>query len=207
MEDDDGSKGDNDQVILPWIGCVQAHRNTYGLITNAFYQEDYVNLLEDAIPAERQTSLAPREEAPEEEEGDGAIAAFQGAEIDLGSLRERAEAAADGGAAAMAAEDGRAVGEPHLVNGHAKFRLADPHRGRPLEVAYVKDQRWRLLGFDSFSKREDGAVEGECTFNIIPDETTSVTAYAIYQGDPPTRREAALGRTCCITRRRCRCQK
>ena len=95
---------------------------------------------------------------------------------------------------AVAAEDGRAAGEPHLVNGHAKFLLADPRHGRPLEVAYVKDQRGRLLGFDSFSKREDGAVDGECTFNIIPDETTSVTAYAIYRGEASADKEGGGAR-------------
>jgi hypothetical protein len=93
----------------------------------------------------------------------------------------------------------------HLINAYAKFRLTEPDTGNPIEVAYIKDQRGRLLGFDSFSKRDtddknesdmhaeqnkvhDGSTmeqnkmhDGECTFHIVPDETTSVAAYAIYR--------------------------
>ena len=98
--------------------------------------------------------------------------------------------------------------EPHLINAYAKFKLNEPDTGYPIEVAYMKDQKGRLLGFDSFSKREsdaensenedkmhsgqekvhDGSTmehgkihDGECTFHIEPGETTSVTAYAIYR--------------------------
>ena len=99
--------------------------------------------------------------------------------------------------------------EPHLVNAYAKFQLTHPTNGKPIEVAYIKDQKGRLLGFDSFTKsKEDNAAsgsptddemvhnsdeekstaapvsnDGECTFHIVPGETTSITAYAIYRGD------------------------
>ena len=98
-----------------------------------------------------------------------------------------------------------ASAEPHLINALARFRLVDPDDGnRPIEVAYIKDQNGTLLGFDSFSKarqREVGKADadadasddhetaatlsskvGECTFHIVPGETTSIVAYAIYRG-------------------------
>ena len=91
--------------------------------------------------------------------------------------------------------------EPHLINAYAKFQLTDPNSGEPIEVAYIKDQKGRLLGFDSFSKNKssdnengdnensnesdekiDESNEGECTFHLVPGETTIITAYAIYRG-------------------------
>ena len=101
--------------------------------------------------------------------------------------------------------------EPHLINAYAKFQLTNPTNGQPIEVAYIKDQNGRLLGFDSFTKSkeensgstsnssdEEGmphksdeekaaappvSNDGECTFHIVPGETTSIKAYAIYRGD------------------------
>ncbi|EJK70175.1 hypothetical protein THAOC_08490 [Thalassiosira oceanica] len=48
-----------DRFMLPWIGCIQSHRNTYSLISNAFYKEDYVDPLEFSIPDERRMCFAP----------------------------------------------------------------------------------------------------------------------------------------------------
>ena len=148
-------------------------------------------------------------------EMEGYVIKFVGVEVDLENWREHVEADADeGGQEDNGGDDlgkeeepipnpASAHGEdPHLINAYAKFKLIDPRTGQPIEVAYIKDQRGRLLGFDSFSKRDgaesgsdDGlhgvdaagdekapAHDGECTFHIVPGETTSVTAYAIYRG-------------------------
>ncbi|KAL9187664.1 hypothetical protein ACHAXT_006042 [Thalassiosira profunda] len=193
-----------DQFMLPWIGCIQEHRNVYSLISNAFYQKDYIDPLEDTIPDGRRACFA----ASRHQAGYPLLKFDGGVEIDLGNWREHVEADADEANGELEEEEPTPkppIEEPHLINAYAKFRLTDPNSGRPIEVAYVKDQAGRLLGFDSFSKRDDSgggdddgthekggvggmeataaaAHEGECTFHIVPGETTSVTAYAIYRG-------------------------
>lgn len=147
-------------------------------------------------------------------EVDGYVMKFTGVEIDLGNWREHVEADADvtgngnGDGDDELFEEGPVIPtaggsaeEPHLINAYAKFSLVDPSNGQPIEVAYIKDQKGRLLGFDSFTKRaaentnEGGddddttgketsglSLDGECTFHIVPGETTSIAAYAIYRG-------------------------
>ena len=55
-EEEGGLAAKCDVLMLPWLDCIQSHRNTYTLITNSFYQEEYVDRLEDAIPPEDRIS-------------------------------------------------------------------------------------------------------------------------------------------------------
>lgn len=185
----------------PWIGCIQEHRNIYSLISNDFYQKDYVDPLEDAVIESNKRQFS--KSSAEIGESDGYVIKFNGVEVDLGNWREHVEADADvDGGDVLDEEDLpiQNVDEPHLINAYAKFQLKDPESGEPIEVAYIKDQKGRLLGFDSFSKKkssdnenvddENGkgverpneSNEGECTFHLVPGETTIITAYAIYRG-------------------------
>ncbi|KAL7511881.1 hypothetical protein ACHAXN_008832 [Cyclotella atomus] len=195
-----------DKFMIPWISCIQEHRNLYSLISNAFYQKDYVDPLEESVAENQRKAFIKAESSIGEK--DGYIVKFVGAEVDLGNWREHVEADADENGVFLEEEETRAAttntDEPHLINAYAKFRLMEPDIGNPIEVAYIKDQRGRLLGFDSFSKRDDKDDErnmhadqekmhdgstmehnkvhdGECTFHIVPEETTSVAAYAIYR--------------------------
>ncbi|KAL7528829.1 hypothetical protein ACHAXR_002660 [Thalassiosira sp. AJA248-18] len=222
-----------DKFMIPWIGCIQEHRSVYSLISNAYYQKDYVDPLEDTVPDHRR-KLFEKNKAVIGEEC-GYIMKYVGVEIDLGNWREHVEADADVDGNGNGGDDdddsfeeeeestpkaaALPVEEPHLINAYAKFKLNHPVSGEPIEVAYIKDQKGRLLGFDSFTKRDtdnddggaggsendakDGDVEGsgkdasaaaattnntasndgECTFHIVPGETTSIAAYAIYRGE------------------------
>ena len=200
-----------DQYMIPWISCIQEHRNVYSLISNAFYQKDYIDPLEDTVLDSHR--MCYNKDHSEIGEVDGYVIKFHGVEIDLGSWREHVEADADEGGQDSAVDV--PMEEPHLVNAYAKFQLTHPTNGKPIEVAYIKDQKGRLLGFDSFTKsKEDNAAsgsstddemvhnsdeeksaaapvsnDGECTFHIVPGETTSITAYAIYRGDVVKKKE------------------
>jgi hypothetical protein len=193
--------------MIPWISCIQEHRNVYSLISNAFYQKDYVDPLEESVAENQRRPFTKAESCIGEK--DGYIVKFLGAELDLGNWREHVEADADESDEVLDKEQtigSKTVEEPHLINAYAKFKLTEPDTGNPIEVAYIKDQKGRLLGFDSFSKREnphnedennmhvdqekvhDGSTmehgkvhDGECTFHIVPEETTSIAAYAIYR--------------------------
>lgn len=229
-----------DRHMIPWIGCIQRHRNTYSLISNEFYQGDYIDPLEYSIPDERRAlfnAMAGGTESKEEQienkediddndeirSGNGGyMVKFNGVKIDLESWKEHIDAETDDDDDDDATENGNVANAspagdddgPHLINASAKFRLMDPNYsktssnnydggGGRIEVAYIKDQRGRLLGFDSFnSTKKDMDVDsnnvnqgeeedasnavGECTFHIVPGETTSIVAYAIYRGKTTT---------------------
>ena len=241
-----------DKHMIPWIECIQRHRNTYSLISNEFYQGDYIDPLEYSIPEDRRMLFDAPPVGPEsdavgdnmevimsndnEDDDDGGIRSgnggyvvkFNGVEIDLESWKEHMDAETDNdddyennssssttAATTTSDDDG-----PHLINASAKFQLIDPNAKQSpredgkhyydngqIEVAYIKDQRGRLLGFDSFnSTKKDKGVDinntdnqgesdegnasnttvGECTFHIVPGETTSIVAYAIYRGTTTT---------------------
>ncbi len=241
-----------DKHMIPWIECIQRHRNTYSLISNDFYQGDYIDPLEYSIPEERRALFGAFKGIEHEEEkksleavdirnddsddgvksgNGGYVVKFNGVEIDLESWKEHIDAETD----SDEEDDNYDIGKnviartastvnindddgPHLVNASAKFQLTDPNakispnekcydsgRGQ-IEVAYIKDQQGRLLGFDSFNstKKEknvdssDGnnpgeesastntTIIGECTFHIVPGETTSIVAYAIYRDTTTT---------------------
>ncbi|KAK1749199.1 hypothetical protein QTG54_001138 [Skeletonema marinoi] len=184
-----------DKFMIPWIGCIQEHRNIYSLISNDFYQKDYVDPLEDAVLESNRQQFSKSD--AEIGESCGYVLRFNGVEVDLGNWREHVEADADVDSGEEEEQTHIPQGdEPHLINAYAKFQLTDPKSGQPIEVAYIKDQKGRLLGFDSFTKqkspdnennneddeRTDVSNEGECTFHLVPGETTIVTAYAIYRG-------------------------
>ncbi|KAL3816431.1 hypothetical protein ACHAXA_007367 [Cyclostephanos tholiformis] len=223
-EDDDNSSLAErcDKFMIPWIGCIQEHRNAYTLISNAFYRDDMIDPLESTIRDDKRVPFpitTTGKEFDVDEINDivqgYVVAKFQGVEIDLGNWKEHVDADydddADGNGKdvdAYVAPPTSGTAEPHLINAFARFRLVDPNNGRrPIEVAYIKDQNGTLLGFDSFTKakeregeggeshhRDDVAAsghhetgtlsskDGECTFHIIPGETTSIVAYAIYRG-------------------------
>ena len=83
-----------DTHMMPWIGCIQEHRNVYSLISNAFYQKDYVDPLEDSVPDGRRACFAKKRE--EVGDDDGYVVRFHGAELDLGGWREHLEADLEG---------------------------------------------------------------------------------------------------------------
>ena len=190
-------------LFSPWIGCIQTNRNIYSLISNDFYQKDYVDPLEDAVLESNRQQFSKSN--AEIGENDGYVIKFNGVEVDLGNWREHVEADADVDSGDVIDEEETPSipngDEPHLINAYAKFQLTDPESGEQIEVAYIRDQKGRLLGFDSFTKkkssddenvddessneddeRADESNEGECTFHLVPGETTIITAYAIYRG-------------------------
>jgi hypothetical protein len=255
-DDDDDDDDDNsslaercDKFMIPWIGCIQEHRNAYTLISNAFYRDDMIRPLESTIRSDMRLPypLAPSGNVHDVDEIDDVVRGYvvvkyHGVEIDLGNWKEHVDADIEDDDVVVDDGNERDVvdranadvanrpippasnpAEPHLINAVARFRLVDPSCDgrRPIEVAYVMDQNGTLLGFDSFAKAKrrerageggtvddahDGAnasdendsenetmagtttttpsssTEGECSFHIVPGETTSIVAYAIYRG-------------------------
>ena len=84
-------------TFSPWIGCIQEHRNIYSLISNDFYQKDYVDPLEDAVLESNRQQFSKSD--AEIGENDGYVLKFDGVEVDLGNWREHVEADAEIGRA------------------------------------------------------------------------------------------------------------
>uniref|UniRef100_A0A7S2EX19 GCK domain-containing protein n=1 Tax=Ditylum brightwellii TaxID=49249 RepID=A0A7S2EX19_9STRA len=184
-----------DRYMLPWLNCIQNHRNTYTLITNGFYRDEFVDPMEMAVKEEDKVLFVDgvgtghekensidvdlghwweyAEAQREQEDGDVLIVnddeedqileeeILDKAEQEAKQfLQEKMEAEEAGDAVASPAA---AAEDPFLVNVYAKFNLRDPSTNRLIDIAYVRDQDGRLLGFDQFSKEKtaSAAVEKE----------------------------------------------
>ena len=67
---------------------------------------------------------------------------------------------------------------PHIVEAKATAPLIDPETGMSLEILFVRDQLYRLIGTRLLAHADDS---GECTFNIATGETAFVRIAAIYR--------------------------
>jgi len=240
---DDGNDGGGggslaemcDKYMLPWLNCIQSYRNTYTLITNSFYQKEYVDALEDAVPEEhrgmlgkdgvwsvddnvdlsllndyiedQKKQLQAAEQVEGEGKGDDAVMSDEEVEeaINLAKayLKEKEEGSSDGGDEKVreGKSDDEAPVDPVLIAATAKIIMRDPISGHPIDMAYVRDQDGRILGFEQFSKEKKllrgEAVDGDdgqpteapstanCGFHIQPGETASFKVFALYREDVP----------------------
>ena len=238
---DDGNDGGGslaemcDKYMLPWLNCIQAYRNTYTLITNNFYQKEYVDALEDAVPEEdrgmlgkdgvwsvddnvdlslwndyvedQKKQLKDAEQVEGEGKGDDAVMSDEEVEeaINLAKayLKEKEEGSSDGGDEKVreGTSDGETPVDPVLIAATAKIIMRDPISGHPIDMAYVRDQDGRVLGFEQFSNEKKllrgEAVDGDdgqpmeapstanCGFHIQPGETASFKVFALYRENVP----------------------
>jgi hypothetical protein len=93
--------------------------------------------------------------------------------------------------------------DPQLIAATTKIVLRDPVSNHPIDMAYVRDQDGRVLGFEQFTNEKKmmrgEPVEGEddgsepkeaplvanCGFHLQPGVTTSFKVYALYREDVP----------------------
>ena len=231
-----------DKYMLPWLNCIQSYRNTYTLITNNFYQSEYVDALEKAVPeadraalseetwsvennldlslwndyvAEEKEKLKKDAESMSDEEVEEAI------NLAKANLKEKEEGEADEGEAGDATseekselDDGSAKAsdlpsDPQLIAATTKIVLRDPVSGHPIDMAYVRDQNGRVLGFEQFTNEKKmmhgEPMEGEegeakeaplvasCGFHLQPGVTTSFKVYTLYREDVPCPEEIVGG--------------
>jgi hypothetical protein len=88
-------------------------------------------------------------------EKEGYVVKFMVAEVDSGNWREHLEAQAEEDFLVKEEEEEalqqemthKKVKGPHLINAYAKFKLTESDTHNTVEVAYIKDQKGRLLGF------------------------------------------------------------
>ena len=174
-----------DALMMPWIGCVQKYSNTYTLITNAFYQEQYIDETEDGLAegarvleegvwsAGTNVNLTLWDEfVTKEEERMAAFPSDDEVEEAIGLARAHllkegggeGEGEAGAGAAASAPAPAPAPTpapeDPELVAASARIVLRDPVSGYPIDLAYVRDQDGNVLGFEQFTKEKEAMGVG-----------------------------------------------
>ena len=229
-----------DKYMLPWLNCIQSYRNTYTLITNNFYQSEYVDALEKAVPeadrsalseetwsvennldlslwndyvAEEKEKLKKDAESMSDEEVEEAINLARAylqekeegetGEVEAGDATSEEKSESGDGSASDLPSD------PQLIPATTKIVLRDPVSGHPIDMAYVRDQNGRVLGFEQFTNEKKmmrgEPVEGEegepkeaplvanCGFHLQPGVTTSFKVYTLYREDVPCPEEIVVG--------------
>lgn len=175
--DEDGSADDTppptmgetcDVHMMPWLTCIQSHRNTYTLISNRFFQNEFVDGVEKGIHDEDKVCLGGSDYI-----GDGSLPSVDWRQLvefpDYEWLKE------DGGDDTYKVErkglgdaehcvGGENDADANLVEGLARINLWDEdgkgqNKRRRVDLAYVRDQDGLLLGHERFAAPKSDTEE------------------------------------------------
>lgn len=200
---------DCDQYMLPWITCVQSYRNIYTLITNALYQDMFIDDIEKNVDDINKVYF-----------GDVNPLSF----LDLNEWLNRVKQKKNSHGERVTVKNNYQI-KQHLKDGNdidlisafVTINLVDTLSGREIDIAYVRDQDGKILGFDQFtntkrerkelikkqghidnldsqghilqmnnehdnmSERKDVKNIGKFTFYINPETTNSIQVFALYK--------------------------
>jgi len=138
-----------DGHMMPWITCIQSHRNTYTLISNKFFGDEFVDVVEKGIAEQDKVCLG-------DSGGDGSSSSssidwkqFVEFQTDGWLDDESEEAKSEQPVVVATGEDGDA--DAILVEGVARINLWDSDGTRRIDLAYVRDQDGLLLGHERFT--------------------------------------------------------
>jgi hypothetical protein len=169
-----------DVYMLPWIRCIQEFRNKYTLISNSFFQKELIEDVESHISDDERILLDNIDPA---------------SIVTLGEDWYDAKAMVESTALETSETDATTSTEKDdvLATGIARINLWDQKANCPIEVAYVKDQDDKLLGYDQFfdfkksiksGEDKDGSLKkkvGACNFHVDPVTTKAIRIYALYR--------------------------
>lgn len=137
-----------DKYMFPWITCVQSHRNTYTLITNAVYQEEFVDDVERGVDKMNKVFF-----------GEFDPTVF----LDMSEWlsREKMKCCTHGlpskdDKQQRQRKDSDCDEDLDIIPSSVMINLTDGATGKLVDIAYVRDQDGKILGFDQFTtlKRE-----------------------------------------------------
>jgi len=197
-----------DTLMMPWITCIQSHRNTYTLISNRFFQDEYVDAVEKGIREEDKVNLGGTEDDnPNSIDWKQFVefSDFDWSKID-GEVTDKDEET-------VVVSDGEESPDAKLVEGVARINLWDgdgkgKNRRRRVDLAYVRDQDGLLLGHERFEMKKKETVDnggkdnndgenigsseskarpeeiiGNCAFHVSPETTKAIQIFALYGKD------------------------
>uniref|UniRef100_A0A7S3VE73 GCK domain-containing protein n=1 Tax=Chaetoceros debilis TaxID=122233 RepID=A0A7S3VE73_9STRA len=183
-----------DVYMLPWIKCIQQFRNRYTSISNAYFQKEMIDKVEDTFEVDERVLLDIKDVSTIVEIGSDWKKVVAGNSSSDNDIEEQ--------------KDKHVNVDDVLVEGVARINLWDPEGERQVELAYIKDQDGLLLGYDQFSylKKNSGDENendndndnddgdnsepqskgvigkvGECNFHVNPETTKSIQIFALYR--------------------------
>jgi hypothetical protein len=168
-----------DVYMLPWIRCIQEFRNKYTLISNSFFQKELIEDVESHISDDERVLLDNIDPA---------------SIVILNEDWYEAKAIAESASSETSETDASSMDKDDvLASGIARINLWDQKGDCPIEVAYVKDQDDKLLGYEQFfdfkksiksGEYKDGSLKkkvGSCNFHVSPETTKAIRIYALYR--------------------------
>ncbi len=163
-DDDENDKDESpsmsarcDKYMLPWITCIQQHRNRYTLISNAFFSEEMIDPVEKAVEDNERVLLDASKDGFD-------IASIVQVAAEWGQYKNPNGDESGSSKLYQKKEESRndsaeEVEDVTLVEGVVRINLWQHVKGdadgsvpstRPIEVAFVRDQDGNLLGYEQF---------------------------------------------------------
>lgn len=193
-----------DTLMMPWITCIQSHRNTYTLISNKFFQDEYVDAVEKGIRDEDKVCLGGGG-SDNNDNGDGSSPTppldwKQFVEFSNYDWLKDGEEVTDQENETVVRNDGEESPDANLVEGVARINLWDgdgkgKNGRRRVDLAYVRDQDGLLLGHERFEikKTESGDDNTQKEGSISNGETDSTDGENIGTRDDKSGSEPSIG--------------
>eukprot|EP00559_Dactyliosolen_fragilissimus_P005472 CAMPEP_0184868682 /NCGR_PEP_ID=MMETSP0580-20130426/31380_1 /TAXON_ID=1118495 /ORGANISM="Dactyliosolen fragilissimus" /LENGTH=487 /DNA_ID=CAMNT_0027369733 /DNA_START=53 /DNA_END=1516 /DNA_ORIENTATION=+ len=134
-----------DKYMIPWLTCVQSRKNTYSMITNSFYQDEFVDVMEAEAKEAGNTSYYGNDMDPLsflDLQDWFQHQSSQNVNVkEISSSEDKKDHITD--------EKNDSI-DIDLIHASATINLIDNATGREIEIAYVRDQDGKLLGFEQF---------------------------------------------------------
>jgi len=194
-----GEKCDN--YMMPWVDCFQQHRGIYTILTNKFYQNEYLDDAEAAVEEKDRMCWAQDPDV----DWTGWLDYLKENKMTVGKLfleyfkSEQRQLFLDNYRVDMekrGVKPKRAWYEedPQIIDCQARVALKDAQTDLPIEVAYARDQDGKILGFENFNNdKKEGKKESALNFSIHLADTKSIKICAIYQEEPAPQEEQKDG--------------
>ena len=166
-----------DKYMIPWLNCVQSYRNTYTVLMNKMYQQEFIDPMEASI-ADKDRVLFDQIQPD----------SF----LDLDEWKQYCAGAHDAQQhSTKDKDDSMSNKDQFLIPASAKVNLVDPETKRPVMIAYIRDQSGNILGYDQFRKEKEALKNHDdhetllgvasFTFYIDPETTQEIQVFALYE--------------------------
>jgi len=149
-----------DMHMIPWLTCVQSYRNAYTLITNKFYQTEFIDEVEKGVKDNDKIKFVYAAENVGDRLDPNSfldLSDWFNRRQSTGSTDDKGSSDDEDVDTNKSAHNGDSAGDDvDLVPASATINVIDPGTGWEIDIAYVRDQDGSVLGFEQFTtlKRE-----------------------------------------------------
>ena len=180
-----------DKYMMPWLECVQSHRNLYQLFTNQVYQREYVDIIEESLlevgkPEKWTDPIVDMSDIVSYLKEKGYLSDDLSPEQSEAIQNWRPEPQQDDEEGYLEQEPiydpATFTKDPELLDVRISVNLKD--QGLPIDIAYARDETGRVLGFEQFkSAQEQGVEESVLILNTEPFKTRKIKLFKLYKAE------------------------